>query len=365
MRVLLVGQDDTLPGGMPVYIRSLRDYLTTRPSIDVRYLNETAVKGRRDMERPSGPALFGEGMRLRRALRQEIAEFAPHVVHLQVAHGLSVLEKAALARLCAVMGKPAVLHMHGAGLMEGLSRLPNPVRRWLSHSAPPPHRVVALSPSTGRALSTAFPNWSVHVIPNAVEPPATAPPLPAAFTVGFLGFMDGRKGEQDLVRAIATCPAPIQAVLAGDGPNLESVRREAERLGLTDRVRFLGRIGGEAKMRFFSDISALCLPSYAENYPIALLEAMSYGRTVLASSVGGVPDLVTPQHNGWLFAPGDVQGLSSALAEAARSAILVANFGAQSRATVDSGHVWSVVGPLVEQVYAGAVRDAESSKNAA
>ena len=70
MRVLLVGQDDTLPGGMPVYIRSLRDYLTTRPSIDVRYLNETAVKGRRDMERPSGPALFGEGMRLRRLLSQ-------------------------------------------------------------------------------------------------------------------------------------------------------------------------------------------------------------------------------------------------------------------------------------------------------
>lgn len=351
MKLLLVGQDDSLPGGMPVYIRSLRDYLSDQTEIDFRYLNETAAKGRVDMERPNGARLLTQALKLKRALSSEIRDFKPHVAHIHVAHGLSVVEKAHLANVCRSYRVPAVLHMHGAGLIEGVATMPGPLRNYIAKAFGAPHHVVALSPSIGADLQKSFAAWKISVIPNAVDIPATTAPLPADFTIGFLGFMDGRKGEQDLVEALANSPSGIKAIFAGDGPNLETIRARSVELKLDQRVTFWGRVAGASKDRFLQSISALCLPSYAENYPIALLEAMAYGRTVIASAVGGVPDLVDPKDNGWLFQAGDVAGLSEALKKAYDNPQEVATKSEAAFQTITTKHVWAVTGPTLTKLY--------------
>lgn len=346
-----MGQDDSLPGGMPVYIRSLRDYLGACTCIEFRYLNETEAKGRKDMHRPSGPVHALQTLKLRKALLKEIEAFRPSVAHIHVAHGLSIFEKAYLARVCRSKGVPAVLHMHGAGLIENLARMPSFLRKYLVDAFGPPHRVVALSPSIAKELQRTFPSWRITVIPNAVEVPSELSRLPGKFTVGFLGYMDGRKGEQDLVEALGKCDASVSAILAGDGPNLEAMRSRVAELGLGDRVQLIGRVSGDTKDAFLRAISALSLPSYAENYPIALLEAMAYGRTVVASAVGGVPDLVRPGENGWLFQAGDVEALTQALNEAAAAPRQVERLSEGALETIRSRHVWAVTGPILTALY--------------
>ena len=356
MRLLLVGQDDSLPGGMPVYIRSLRDYLCAATDIEFRYLNETEAKGRSDMHRPSGPLLLKQALMIRKKLLQDIEQFRPDVAHLHVAHGMSIFEKAYLANVCLSRGVPCVLHMHGAGLVENVAKMPPFLRSYLSRAFGYPHRVVALSASIAKELKSAFGAWKITVIANAVDIPPDISPLPGTFTVGFLGYMDGRKGEQDLVEALAHSSPTIQAVLAGDGPNMEAVKARVLELGMAQRVTFAGRVSGDSKDSFLRSISALTLPSYAENYPIALLEAMAYGRTVIASAVGGVPDLVVAGENGWLFPAGDQGMLARALDDAAGSASEVAKRSEAALETIRTRHVWTVTGPILTALYQEAAK---------
>ena len=75
----------------------------------------------------------------------------------------------------------------------------------------------------------------------------------------------------------------------------------------------LGWVSGEAKHKAFCEAKALCLPSYAEGFPMAVLDAWAYGLPVISTPVGGVPDVAVDGENMLLFNPGDVEILAKKL----------------------------------------------------
>lgn len=131
----------------------------------------------------------------------------------------------------------------------------------------------------------------------------------------YAGTLNPRKGYYDLIKAfgkIADENPEWRLILAGNGEISEGYQI-AKSLGIENRCDFLGWVSGANKDRVFRQASVFCLPSYAEGFPMAVLDAWAYGLPVVTTPVGGIPDIADDGNNLLLFAPGDVDQLAICL----------------------------------------------------
>lgn len=122
------------------------------------------------------------------------------------------------------------------------------------------------------------------------------------------------KGLPDLIHAVALlCPElpNLRLEIAGEGPELENLEQEARVLGITERIRFLGWQKDMGSVYRNWDIFAM--PSLTEAFPMAALEAMAQGLPVVATNVGGLPELVEEGRTGYLVPPSDPDALADRL----------------------------------------------------
>mgnify|MGYP003289040933 CR=1 FL=1 len=134
-------------------------------------------------------------------------------------------------------------------------------------------------------------------------------------TILFAATLYKAKGYLDLIEAfgkIARQYPTWRLLLAGNGDRQEGIEM-ARKYGIEERVEFLGWIKGEKKEEVFRTSTIFCLPSYAEGFPMAVLDAWAYGLPVITTPVGGIPDIVIDGKNGLLFNPGDTEALASRL----------------------------------------------------
>ena len=146
--------------------------------------------------------------------------------------------------------------------------------------------------------------------------------LPEAPRLVCVGRLAGQKGQLLLLEALALVAADgidFEMTLAGDGPLRPALEESARRLGLGERVRITGWLGGEAVRRELLGARLMVLPSFAEGLPVVLMEALALGRPVVTTYVAGIPELVENGVNGWLVPAGSATALAAALAEALRA----------------------------------------------
>jgi len=144
---------------------------------------------------------------------------------------------------------------------------------------------------------------------NAVEITART-----SIVVGAAGRLVDIKGLSDLVRAIALLSSEfpnLHLEIAGDGPELGNLQEEARRLGLIGRIRFLG--WQRHLEPIFRSWDIFAMPSLTEGFPMAALEAMAQGLPIVATNVGGLPELVEDGRTGILVPPSDVEALAKGL----------------------------------------------------
>ena len=172
----------------------------------------------------------------------------------------------------------------------------------------------------GLALGWGLDPERVSVLPN---PAPEIPPLPsregvrAALslegpTLAFAGRLGVQKALGVALEALVTVPG-VTLVVAGDGPEREPLRRRARELGLGGRARFLGTVSRETVLRLFRAADASLLSSSWENFPHTVVEALAVGTPVIATAVGGVPEVVRDGENGLLVPPGDPVALAAAI----------------------------------------------------
>jgi glycosyltransferase involved in cell wall biosynthesis len=169
---------------------------------------------------------------------------------------------------------------------------------------------------------------TVHVIHHGAELPASRPLEPEArirarrelglrqeaLVVGSVGNFTPKKGHRTLLEATARAReshGELHLVLVGSGPLEHDLRETARSLGLVDRVLFVGSRDDAAQLLPAFDVFALS--SRNEGLPIALLEAMAAGVPSVATSVGGVPEVITGGREGLLVPYGDATALADAL----------------------------------------------------
>ncbi|HEY8880306.1 MAG TPA: glycosyltransferase [Roseateles sp.] len=145
---------------------------------------------------------------------------------------------------------------------------------------------------------------------------------------GFVGRLSPEKGPEVFVRAAALMRG-AQGVVVGDGPMRAQVQALAESLGLAGRLHFLGL--REDMPGVYGELDVVVSSSYSEAMPLALMEAMASGLPLVATRVGGVPDLVEQGRNGWLVAPGDFNDIAGRCATLLADAGLRRSMGERSR----------------------------------
>jgi glycosyltransferase involved in cell wall biosynthesis len=132
--------------------------------------------------------------------------------------------------------------------------------------------------------------------------------------VGSIGRLNEQKGHRYLLDA---APAVLRAhpdarfLIVGDGDLAEPLRRQAQALGLADRVVFAGHRGDVPEM--LGAIDVLCLPSLYEGTPLALFEAMAAGKAIVASAVDGCAEVLADGTTGLLVPPRDPAALGAAV----------------------------------------------------
>ena len=252
-------------------------------------------------------------IRLARLLRRERAD----VLHTHTLAAANTLARIA-GRLARV---PVVSHLHIANHFRPATRallanLDNVTARFAA-------ALVAVSKDTRRAYEEQGYPHRIRVVYNGVT--ATAADagglreelsIPAdAPLVAEVGRLCDVKGQRELIDAVARLP-DARAVLVGadleqGGAYERALRQRAEELGVADRIVFAGYRDDAARVVAAADVFAL--PSWTEGLPLVVLEAMALGRPVVATTVGGTPELVADGETGLLVPPRDVEALTAAL----------------------------------------------------
>jgi teichuronic acid biosynthesis glycosyltransferase TuaC len=131
----------------------------------------------------------------------------------------------------------------------------------------------------------------------------------------FVGRLDTAKGIEELLEAFASLASRrpnLRLAFVGDGPGGQHLRSKAKHLGLDDRVTLNGACSSQKVAQWLTSANVLALPSYNEGYPNVVIEALSCGRPVIATKVGGILELVN-EESGILIAPRDSRALATAI----------------------------------------------------
>ena len=158
---------------------------------------------------------------------------------------------------------------------------------------------------------------------------------PDRFAVGWVGRMTPVKRTDDVLegfKRLRERGVSATLCLVGDGPDRPMLERRAHELGIMRDTLFLGYQEDVAPL--YAAFDALVLPSSNEGTPVSVIEALAAGTPVVATRVGGVPDVVRDGEDGFLVEPGASDDLADRLAELARDEDLRERFGAAGRARV-------------------------------
>ena len=168
-------------------------------------------------------------------------------------------------------------------------------------------------------VATGFDAQRLEVVANGIELDTYAgvrrPAFEGRLRVLFIGYMGEHKGVPTLLRALARLPAErVQVDFVGDGHLRTRYQQELRQLAPDLPQRFWGRLPNDLIAERMAAAHVFVLPSVCpENQPVTITEAMASGVPVVASRIGGIPELVAHGVNGWLFEPGDDQDLARQL----------------------------------------------------
>jgi teichuronic acid biosynthesis glycosyltransferase TuaC len=257
-------------------------------------------------------------------LRAEVRRFRPDVLMSAWAYP----DGTAAVALGRALGLPVVVRVMGSDINDYAQKaLRRPQIAWAMRSA---SRVVAVSRALGREVEKLGARADrVAVVHTGVDADRFRP-RPREEARRALGLAEGplivvpsrlapEKGVGHFVEAaglLSKKGVAFRAVVLGHGPLLKELTARAARLGLADRVTFAGWQAEETMALYYAAADVACLPSLEEGWPNVLMESFAAGCPVVASEVGGVPEIIALTGSGRTVPPGNPWALADALGEA-------------------------------------------------
>lgn len=191
-----------------------------------------------------------------------------------------------------------------------------------------PDRIMLLSEKVMNLVSSFIATEKLSVLPSSVNttrfnvPNREFPAIPGEVRILFVGGLDPfRKGVYDLLEAtkLILPKAPLVKLVMTGGSSFDEVESKWKSMDLKNSVEFLGWFDEENLPSLYASCDILALPSYNEGLPYVIIEALSSGLPIVASRVGGIPEVVSNGENGFIIEPGDIDALSRRFLELIRN----------------------------------------------
>jgi len=169
----------------------------------------------------------------------------------------------------------------------------------------------------------------------------------------FLGLIGDRKGLFDVIEVIKNdidvFDNKIELIIGGNG-EVVKLQKIIEKYQIGNIVKFVGWVQHETKVQYLQDSDVYILPSYNEGLPVSILEAMSYGKPIISTNVGGIPEIVKNNENGFLINPGNFEQIESSIKHFIENPHDIEKFGNISLKIVEK-HLPSSVVLHLEKIY--------------
>jgi glycosyltransferase involved in cell wall biosynthesis len=329
LRVGMIGPGLDVPGGMTAVHRTWLESQAFS-HVEVQYF-ETMGEG--SFLEKVGKNVLGQT----RFVSELARGYRPDIFHIHVADRRSFYRKMAYFEQAQLTGVPVVVHIHGAVFEEFFDAHPAnaiAVRRMFSSAA----MVMVLHQAIAKkSIEWAGDSGRVEILYNPVklgvfDPPKIRPDDQPP-TVLMMGEIGDRKGAFDLAECIPDILKAIpntQFRFAGNGET-DRLQALVEQLGVAHHVDVMGWTAGQDKIDAFQNADVYCLPSYAENLPVSVLEAMAARLPVVGTPVAGTPEEIIEGTTGFMVAPGDRKGITQRISQLLSDKNLRQSMGAAGR----------------------------------
>ncbi|HBA67258.1 MAG TPA: hypothetical protein DCZ48_13975 [Methylococcaceae bacterium] len=274
------------------------------------------------------------------------------LLHLHVARRNSFWRKAIFMQLAFWARCPVLIHLHSGGFPafyeDECGYLKKALVRYFLERA---SALIVLTESWKDAYAQFRPRKLV-VVPNfvALQPLNKEPDRP---TLVFLGRLTQEKGFFDLLNAIALLQNRYPDLLVricGEGDFI-IIKELLRQLNILNLVRLEGWVDGDLKRQMLCNASVFVLPSYVEGLPMGVLEAMSCGLPVIATRVGGIPDIIEHEVNGILVESGHPKELADQIARLLSDTAFRKRLAVAGRQTIKQRYSVEAVLPSLENLY--------------
>ncbi len=235
------------------------------------------------------------------------------LVHIHMSEPPSAMRKCLFMPFAKMLGKKVIIHFHAFSPETTINSKYKGVYKYLFGKA---DCVIVLSQLWKKYVNDAFNlGDKVRVVYNPCTSEVSDKTYQKKKQILYAGTVNARKGYTDMIKAFAKIANKYpnwKIVFAGNG-EVKQGEELAKSLGIEEQTVFLGWVSGKAKDKAFKESKIFCLPSYAEGFPMAVLDAWAYGLPVITTPVGGIPDIAVDGKNMLLFNAGDIDKLAESM----------------------------------------------------
>lgn len=303
MRVLMIGPDRSVHGGISSVVNNYFEAGLDK-KIELTYIG-TMVEGSRLRKLSKAAEAY---------IRFLFRLPACQIVHVNMASDSSYLRKSVFIRTAKLFSKKIVLHQHGGDFQTFYEKENNErgrarIRKVLKMG----DAFVVLAPAWKDFFEQITGRGDITILPNSVEILPTFPKEYTEHRVLFLGRLCKEKGVEELLRAVPELSEEFPDFHLYLGGIWED--RELQKLAKKDveHVTWLGWINGKEKEKWLKACEVFVLPSYFEGQPVSILEAMACYCGIVASNVGGIPQMIIDGQTGLLVSPKSTESLKDGL----------------------------------------------------
>lgn len=326
MKVLMVGPDRSVHGGISGVVNNYYEAGLNR-KIDLCYIG-TMVEGnkfRKFLKAVNALLLF--------CLKVPFFQ----IVHVNVASDSSYYRKSFFIKVAKAFGKKIVIHQHGGDFPTFYDKqLNNKGKEQVRKTFAMADVFLVLSSEWKTFFSHIVQERKIIVFPNTIRIPPAVEKQYGQHKILFLGRLCRTKGIEELLKAVEELSKEYPDLKLYLGGVWEDRELQLFAAANSSCVIDLGWITGKEKSKYLSECDLFVLPTYFEGQPVSVLEAMAYSCTILASKVGGIPQMIEDGQTGILLRPKDILSLKDGLRRALGDAKLCARLGTSARRKVEA-----------------------------
>lgn len=258
----------------------------------------------------------------------------PDLVHIHSSFGGSFYRKLPFVYIANIFNVPVINHIHGSEIANFYINASNKKKRLVEDCFDRCKYLVVLSEEWKNNLQVVKTNTSKVVIENysTIHKECLKRKNHQDKIILFLGFITELKGVfdiPDIAKKITERNRNVKFVLAGSG-EIEKLQAIIEEKGVSQYFSFPGWVKNEKKEKLLQEADLFFLPSYTEGMPMSILEAMGYGLPIVATNVGGIPQLVENGKNGYMVEPGKIDDFAKVILELTGNDELIYRMGKES-----------------------------------